>query len=94
MMQPLFNCNSLMVDVQSYSSFSGVDTSTPTLSYNGQGQVTNSWSFDPGTPGQVVIVRLIYQWSVVSGPLGFVLSNLPNSAAEMMGISAFRVEPY
>jgi hypothetical protein len=26
--------------------------------------------------------------------LGFVLANLPNSAAEMMGISAFRVEPY
>lgn len=69
-------------------------TSTPQLNYDGQGQVTNSWSYDPGTPGQVVIVRLIYQWSVVSGPLGFVLSNLPNNSAEMMGISAFRVEPY
>ena len=94
MLQPLFNCNSVMVDVQSYSSFSGVDTSTPTLSYNGRGQVSNNWSFDPGTPGQVVIVLLIYQWSVVGGPLGFALSNLPNSSAEMMGISAFRVEPY
>jgi len=94
MLQPLFNCNSVMVDVQSYSSFSGVDTSTPTLSYNGRGQVSNNWSFDPGTPGQVVIVRLIYQWPVVGGPLGFALSNLPNSSAEMMGISAFRVEPF
>ena len=36
-------------------------TSTPQLNYDGQGQVTNSWSYDPGTPGQVVIVRLIYQ---------------------------------
>jgi hypothetical protein len=26
--------------------------------------------------------------------LGFVLANLPNSATEMMGVSAFRVEPY
>jgi Flp pilus assembly protein TadG len=94
MIRPLFNCNSLIIDVQSYTSFSGADTSTPQLNYNGQGQVTNSWSYDPGTPGQVVIVRLIYQWSVVSGPLGFVLSNLPNNSAEMMGISAFRVEPY
>jgi Flp pilus assembly protein TadG len=91
MIRPLFNCNSLIIDVQSYTSFSGVDTSTPQLNYNGQGQVTNSWSYNPGTPGQVVIVRLIYQWSVVSGPLGFVLSNLPNNSAEMMGISAFRV---
>ena len=94
MIKPLFNCNALMVDVQSYSSFSGADTSTPSLTYNGQGQVTNSWSYNPGTPGQVVIVRLIYQWSVVGGPLGFILSNLPNSYSEMMGISAFRVEPY
>jgi Flp pilus assembly protein TadG len=94
MIQPLFNCNSLMVDVQSYSSFSGANTSTPTLTYNAQGQVTNSWSYNPGSPGQVVIVRLIYQWSVVGGPLGFMLSNLPNNSAEMMGISAFRVEPY
>ena len=94
MIKPLFNCNALMVDVQSYTSFSGADTSTPPLTYNGQGQVTNSWSYNPGSPGQVVIVRLIYQWSVVGGPLGFMLSNLPNGYSEMMGISAFRVEPY
>ena len=42
----------------------------------------------------VDIVRLIYQWSVVGGPLGFMLSNLPNGYSEMMGISAFRAEPY
>jgi hypothetical protein len=41
-----------------------------------------------------MVVMLVYQWSVVSGPLGFVLANLPNSASEMMGVSAFRVEPY
>jgi Flp pilus assembly protein TadG len=94
MITPLFNCNSLIIDVQSYTSFSGADTSTPQSTYNGRGQVSNSWSYNPGTPGHVVIVRLIYQWSVVGGPLGFVISNLPNSSAEMMGISAFRVEPY
>jgi len=90
----LFNCNLLMVDVQSYASFSGADTSTPTLTYNTQGQVTNSWSYNPGTPGQVMVVRLIYQWSTVGGPLGFVLSNLPAQASELMGVTAFRIEPY
>jgi len=39
-------------------------------------------------------VQLVYQWSVVSGPLGFVLSNLPNSMAQITGVAAFRVEPY
>jgi hypothetical protein len=41
-----------------------------------------------------MVVQLIYQLSTVKGPLGFILSNLPNGSAEVMGISAFRVEPY
>jgi Flp pilus assembly protein TadG len=94
LIQPLFNCNNLMVNVQSYSSFASANASEPTLTYGGGGQVTNSWSYSPGTPGQVMVVQLIYQWSVVSGPLGFVLSNLPNGSAEVMGVTAFRVEPY
>ncbi len=92
--QALFNCNSLMVDVQSYSAFSAANASAPTLTYGTQGQVTNNWSFNPGSPGDVVVVRLIYQWPVVGGPLGFALSNLANGSAEMMGVTAFRVEPY
>jgi Flp pilus assembly protein TadG len=94
MVQSLFNCSNLMVDVANYSSFVGANTSEPTLTYNAQGQVNNSWSYAPGTPGQVMVVRLIYQWPVVSGLLGFALANLQNGYAEMMGVSAFRVEPY
>lgn len=89
----LFNCNSLIIVVQTYSSFASANTSAPAL-YNSQGQAVSSWAYNPGNPGQVMVVQLVYPWSVVSGPLGFVLANLPNSAAEMMGVSAFRVEPY
>jgi Flp pilus assembly protein TadG len=90
----LFSCGSLMVNVQSYTSFSGVNAAEPTLTFNSQGQVSNTWSYTPGTPGQVMVVQLIYQWPIVSGPLGYVLSNLGNGHTEMMGVSAFRVEPY
>lgn len=92
--QALFNCNNLMINVQSYEDFVSANASAPTLTYNGQGQVTNNWSYSPGAPGQVMVVQLIYQWPVVSGPLGFSLSNLPGSTIEMMGVTAFRVEPY
>ena len=92
--QALFNCNNLMINVQSYEDFASANASAPTLTYNGQGQVTNNWSYSPGAPGQVMVVQLIYQWPVISGPLGFSLSNLPGSAIEMMGVTAFRVEPY
>ena len=53
-----------------------------------------SFAFNPGTPGEVMVVQLVYKWSVVSGPLGYVMSNLPNNATEMMGVTAIRVEPY
>jgi Flp pilus assembly protein TadG len=94
MIQPLFNCSQLMVDVESYASFSGANVSAPTLTYNAQGQVTNTWSYNPGGPGDIIVVRLIYQWSVIGGPLGFTLANLQNGTAEMLGVTAFRVEPY
>jgi Flp pilus assembly protein TadG len=89
----VFDCNSLIVVVQSYSSFASANTSAPAL-YNSQGQAVSTWAYTPGLPGQIMVVQLVYPWSVVKGPLGFVLANLPNGAAEMMGVSAFRVEPY
>ena len=92
LVQTLFNCDNLIVIVQSYGDFASASTSSPTLYTNGV--LNTNWSYDPGTPDEVMVVQLVYQWSVVGGPLGFVLSNLPNSAAEMMGVSAFRVEPY
>ena len=60
----IFNCSGLMIDVQTYASFAAGNTSAPTLSFNAQGQVTNSWQFNPGGPGDIVIVRVMYQWSV------------------------------
>jgi hypothetical protein len=89
----IFNCNSLIVVVQNYTSFSSASTSAPAL-YNAQGNPVNTWAYSPGSPGQVMVVQLVYPWTVVRGPLGYVLANLPNSATEMMGVAAFRVEPY
>jgi Flp pilus assembly protein TadG len=90
----LFNCNNLMVNVQTYSSFSSANTSAPTLSYNAQGQVTNSWTYSPGGPGDIVVVQVMYQWPVVLGPLGFNLSNLANGDRLLMSTAAFKNEPY
>lgn len=94
MISALFNCSALMVNVQSYTSVSGASASAPTLTFNADGTVSNNWSYDPGTPGELMVVQLIYQWPIISGPLGYVLPNLGDGYAEMMGVSAFRVEPY
>lgn len=88
----LFNCSNMYVVVQTYASFASANTGQPAM-YNGNTPIT-SYAFDPGTPGDVMVVQLIYAWPVISAPLGFNLSNLPNNQAELMGVSAFRVEPY
>jgi Flp pilus assembly protein TadG len=94
MIQAMFTCSKLMINVQNYSTFSAASTGAPTLIFNSKGQVTNTWVYSPGSPGDVMVVQLIYQWPIVGGPFGYVLSNLGNGTTEMMGVSAFRVEPY
>lgn len=87
----LFSCSNLIVVVQSYNDFSSASTTAPSLYSNGNA-ITN-FAYSPGAPGQVMVVQLVYPWSVISGPLGFTLANLPGSKAEMLGVTAFRVEP-
>lgn len=94
MVRALFTCSNVMINVQTYASVSGASASAPTLTFNGQGQVTNTWSYSPGTPGQLMVVQLVYLWPIISGPFGYVLPNLLNNQTPMMGVSAFRVEPY
>jgi Flp pilus assembly protein TadG len=90
----LFTCGNIMIDVQAYSSFSVANAGAPTLTYNGSGQVTNAWQYNPGSPGQIVVVRAMYQWSTFLGPLGFNLSNLSNGHRLIMASAVFKNEPY
>jgi Flp pilus assembly protein TadG len=90
----LFSCGSLMIDVQTAASFGAANTSAPTLTFNGQGQVTNSWSFNPGNPGDIVVMRVMYQWPVFTGPLGLGLANEANGNLLLMATAVFKNEPY
>lgn len=89
----LFSCNNLMIDVEAYTTFSSGSTSAPTLTFDSNGQVTNSWQYNPGSPGQIVIVRVMYQWPVFVGSLGFNLSDLANGNHLLMATAAFKNEP-
>jgi Flp pilus assembly protein TadG len=89
----LFDCTKLMIDVQTFTSFSAANTGLPTLTFDKQGNVTNNWNYNPGGPGQIVVVRVMYQWPVFMGPLGFSLSTLANGNRLIMASSAFQNEP-
>ncbi|MCP3399254.1 MULTISPECIES: TadE/TadG family type IV pilus assembly protein [unclassified Bradyrhizobium] len=89
----LFNCNGLMIDMQVATSWSSTNTATPTLTFDSKGNVTNTWQYNPGDAGDIVVLRVMYVWPVVLGPLGFNLSNLTNGNRLLMSSAAFQNEP-
>jgi Flp pilus assembly protein TadG len=91
---PYMSCNSLMVDVTTSGSYSGSNTSTPTITYDSHGNVNNSFSFAPGTQGAIVVVRLMYLWPTVTGPLGFNIANQTGNNRLLIATSVLKSEYY
>ena len=90
----LFKCSNLMIDVQVAGSWSGANPGAPPLTFDGSGNVTNTWQFNPGSQGDIVVVRVMYQWPVFLGPLGFNLANLSNGNRLIMASTAFKNEAF
>jgi Flp pilus assembly protein TadG len=90
----LFTCANFMINVNISDSFADANTSLPTLTFNNKGAVTNTWTYAPGGPNDIVVVQVMYQWPVVGGPLGFTLSNLSNGNRLLMSTTVFKNEPY
>jgi Flp pilus assembly protein TadG len=88
------NCSSIMVDVESATAYSSASTAPLTPTYNASGQVTNTWAYSPGGPGDIVVLRLMYNWPVVAGPLLPGLANQSNGDRLLVATSVFKNEPY
>ncbi len=93
LLSALFTCAKVQVDVATYSTFSSAVTSAPAL-YDSSGALITTGTWDPGTQGDVMVIQIVYPWNIIGIPLGSVLPNAGQGAAEIMGVSAFRVEPY
>jgi hypothetical protein len=88
----IFNCNSgVYVDVETYASFSAVNTAMPVS--NGALN-TGALGYNPGGPGDIVMLRLYYQYPVVVNLLGLNLSNLNGGLNLLAATAVFRNEPY
>lgn len=92
--QVLFTCNNVMVDVESASSYSSLNMTPLTLTYNAKGQVTNTWAYNPGGAGDIVILRVMYNWPVFGGPAALGLSDQPNGAHLLVATDVFKNEPW
>ncbi len=89
----LFNCNNLMINMQTADAFADASPAAPTLTFNASGQVTNTWSYQPGSAGQIVVLQVMYQWPVFARLLGFNMSNLSNGNYLLIATSVFKNEP-
>ncbi len=90
--QGIFNCASgVYVDVETYSSFSAVNTGMPVSngSFN-----SSALGYNPGGPGDIVMLRLYYQYPVYVNLLGFNLSNLNGGYNLFAATAVFKNEPY
>jgi Flp pilus assembly protein TadG len=92
----MFNCaNNLYVDVESLPSGSSFSSITLPGSTNANGTVNSSgFNYNPGAPGSIVIVRLIYQWPIIAPGLSVGLVNSANSTNTLIATAAFKNEPY
>jgi len=88
----LFDCaNGISIDVQSYSGFGNI---TINSQIDGGGNFIVPTSYSPGGPGQIVVVRLFYQWPLFVTGLGYNITNLTGSKRLLVATAAFQNEPY
>jgi Flp pilus assembly protein TadG len=87
----MFDCGKLNIDVRAFAGFTAVNLPAVT---NADGTLTNAYVYQPGNPGDVVVVRLIYQWPILASGLGIGLVNSANNSNTLIASAAFRNEPY
>lgn len=88
----LFDCaGGIFVDVKSYPSFAAVNITNP---IDANKDFVNNFTYSPGNPGDIVVVRLFYQYPVYVSLLGLNLADINGGKRLIAATAAFRNEPY
>lgn len=88
----IFSCASgVYVDVETYPSFASINLGLPVT--NGTFNFS-TLNYNPGGPGDIVMLRLYYQYPVFVNLFGFNLSNLNNGTNLFAATAVFKNEPY
>ena len=86
------SCAGLKLDVRTFSNFSGVDLTNP---LDANGNLKQSFAYNPGVGGDVVVVRAFFQWGLTAKmPKDIGLSNMANGDRLLVATAAFRNEPF
>lgn len=89
----IFDCqNGVQVDVRRYQAFVNANLDRP-VDANGNLD-TSGFTYQPGQAGDIVVVRVVYEWPVIVRNFGLDLADMPNGKRLMMSTASFRNEPF
>lgn len=88
----LLQCDQrLGVDVRVFDSFADVDFPA---AIDANGNLTGAFQFQPGAPGDIVLVRVFYNWPMLTPIFGDAMSNMSGNGRLLSASAAFRNEPF
>jgi Flp pilus assembly protein TadG len=88
----LFNCSGgIYVDVRTFADFAAISMTSPV---DANGNLVNNFVYQPGKAGQIVVVRLLYQWPIYMQIWNPLLTNMSGNKRLLIATAAFRNEPF
>jgi len=88
----MFDCaGGISIDVQNYPSFGSINIVDP---IDASKHFINPNNYNAGGPGDIVVVRLFYQWPILVTKFGYDITNLAGSKRLLSGTATFQNEPY
>ena len=88
----LFNCDNVFIEAKSYPTFPDVTVTEP---IDGREEFHPAHrAIAPAAGGDIVVVRMFYQWPLFVTGLGYNISNLAGSKRLLSATAAFRNEPF
>ena len=87
----LLDCARVNVDVRTFNTFGNIDPGNP---INEDGELDGNFQFNAGAGGDIVLVRVFYEWPVITPLIGQGLSNMSGNRRLLLSAAAFRNEPF
>lgn len=81
----------MQLDVRRFDSFTNVNFTDPLTA---DGDLRTDLMFQPGAPGDIVLVRVFYVWNIATPMIGDAMSNMAGGHRLIVSSAAFRNEPF
>jgi Flp pilus assembly protein TadG len=88
----LIDCDGLSIDVRTFPTFDSIQLGV-VVDEDGE-LVVEDFDYQIGEPGDIVVVKVLYQWPVIVTQLGNNLANLPNGKHVLSATTVFKNEPF